>query len=195
MSLFWLVLGLIVFLGGHLVTRQRGLRAQLQAHFGPKTYQMLYSLVAVLGFALIVHGFASYRAAGLIPVWTPPRFLVHPAMLLILLAMILLIATYAGGRIKAMAKHPMLAAVKLWAFAHLLVNGDLGSILLFGSFLAWAVYTRIAIKRAGPSEAGPIAALPGLGTLGDIISMVGGMVLTFLFIKVLHLKLIGVAVM
>jgi uncharacterized membrane protein len=190
-----LILGLVIFFGGHIVTRMGDTRARLIAKFGLNTYRGLYSLVAVLGLALIVHGFGVYRAAGMIPVWTPPRWMPHLVTLLMLFSMILLAAAYLPGRIKARAKHPMLAAVKIWALAHLLANGDLGSILLFGSFLAWAVVTRIMLKRAGGGEL-----IPGAGaTIGpvrnDILAVLIGAALTIAFITGLHKFLIGVAIL
>ena len=89
---------------------------------------------------LIVWGFLNYRATGWIDVWYPPRVMKHIAEALMLPAVILVVASYIRGRIYTTLKHPMLAGVKLWAAAHLLANGDLGSIILFGSILAWAVY-------------------------------------------------------
>lgn len=189
-SLGALIAGLVIFLGGHLVSRMISMRARLASRFGPNTFRALYSLVALLGFWLIIHGFASYRAAGYIPVWQPPRFLGHLAVLLVWPAFILLVAAYSPGLIKAKAKHPMLAAVKLWATAHLLANGDLGSILLFGSFLAWAVYARIALKRAG------VTTMPAPAGLmrGDFIAIGVGTAATAAFIFGLHRLLIGVGI-
>ncbi len=185
-----LIIGLVIFLGGHIVTRLTGIRQRLVDHFGPNMYRALYSLVALMGVAMIAHGFGVYRAAGYIPVWTPPRFLSHIAVLLIIPAFILLAATYLPGLIKAKAKHPMLAGVKLWATGHLLANGDLGSILLFGSFLAWAVYARIALKRAGA----PTYPAPSGMVRNDWIAIGIGTLVAALFIMGLHRKLIGVGI-
>lgn len=185
-----LVAGLVIFLGGHLVSRFTGLRQALVSRFGPNLYRSLYSLVAVMGFALIIHGFGVYRAAGYIPVWEPPRFLSHLSVLLVWPAFILLAATYLPGLIKAKAKHPMLAAVKLWATAHLLANGDLGSILLFGSFLGWAVYARIALKRAGAAT----MPAPSGFTRNDVIAVVVGTLVALVFMFGLHRTLIGVGI-
>lgn len=188
----WLVLGLVIFLGGHILTRLRGVRAGLVERFGENLYRGLYSLVALMGLAMIAHGFGVYRAGGYIPVWTPPKALAHLAVLLVWVAFILLAAAYLPGTIKAKAKHPMLAGVKIWAFAHLLANGDLGSMLLFGSFLAWAVFARIRLKR--DSEV-----LPGSGALvasrrNDILAVLVGTAATLAFVTVLHKYLIGVPV-
>lgn len=190
-----LILGLVVFLGGHVAARVGNTRARLAAHFGENTYRGLHSLVALLGLALIVHGFAIYRNAGMIPVWDPPRFMTHLAMLLMLLAFILLAATWLPGKIKAKVKHPMLTAIKTWALAHLFVNGDLGSIVLFSAFLAWAVFTRIAIKRMGGSEIIPGADALAGSTRNDILAIVIGSAATFAFIYGLHKFLIGVSVL
>jgi uncharacterized membrane protein len=190
-----LVLGLVIFLGGHVVTRLPGMRNRLVARFGEGVYRGLYSLVALLGLALIVHGFAAYRAGGYIPVWDPPRGMAHLTILLVWLAFILLAATYLLGRIQARAKHPMLAAIKIWAFAHLLANGDLGSILLFGSFLAWAVSARITLKRAGTGEIVPGAAALSPGARNDLLAVVIGSATAAAFVFGLHQVLIGVAIL
>ena len=193
-TLFPLILGLVIFLGGHIVTRFSSLRAGLIARLGENVFKGLYSLVAIMGIAMIAHGFSVYRAAGYIPLWEPPKAMKHIAVLLVWLAMILLAASvFAKGRISARAKHPMLLSVKIWALAHLLANGDAGSVLLFGSLLGWAVFTRIKLKRAGnfgdPSTAnGPNAAR------NDMIAVAIGTVLTLAFVFGLHKWLFGVAI-
>jgi uncharacterized membrane protein len=171
-----------------------GMRQKLIGRFGENMYRALYSLVALMGLAMIAHGYGVYRASGYIPVWQPPVFFGHIAILLVWPAMILLAAAYLPGMIKTRAKHPMLAAIKLWAFGHLLANGDLGSILLFGSFLAWAVMARIALKRQGRGET-----LPGVGDgatslRNDILAIAIGTALTAALIFGLHRWLIGVAI-
>jgi len=193
-GLFWLVLGLVIFIGGHLFTRQRGMRDRLVAAKGENFYRAVYSLVAIMGLFMIAHGFGVYRAAGYIQLWNPPRFFGHIAILLVWPAFILLVAAYLPGRIKARAKHPMLLAVKMWATAHLLANGDLGSILLFGSFLAWAVYARIALKRAGGSETMPGAPESAGSGRNDLIAIGLGTAIAFIFMFWLHRPLIGVGI-
>lgn len=189
-----LVLGLILFLGGHAVSMKRDLRAGLIARFGDGGYKALYSLVSLLGFVLIIYGFGAYRANGYIPVWEPPAFTRHVAALLNLPIFILVASLYLPGRIKAAARHPMLLAVKIWASAHLVANGDLGSMLLFGSFLAWAVMARISAKRR-PEAAAQLAAggAPGFGR-NDVIAIAIGLVAYGLFAFWLHPLLIGVSV-
>ena len=148
-----MILGLVLFPGVHVLTTQRDLRAQLIAMAGESVYKIVYSLASVAGLALIVWGFADYRSTGWIDVWehwlSPGtlKILKHIAVALMLPAVILVVASYIRGRIYTTLKHPMLAGVKLWAAAHLIANGDLGSIILFGSFLTWAVFDRISLKR------------------------------------------------
>ena len=109
-------LGLVLFLGAHTFTTQREARARAIAATGEGTYKIVYSLVSLAGLALIVWGFAHYRATGWIRVWTPPKALKHLNVALMLPAVILVAAAYIRGRIYATLKHPMLAGVKLWAF-------------------------------------------------------------------------------
>src|SRR5260370_18364861 len=142
-----MILGLVLFLGVHTLSTQRKLRARLIASAGEGGYKSGYALVSLAGLALIVWGFAHYRASGTIDVWYPPRFLKHITVALMLPAVILVVASYIRGRIYATLKHPMLAGVKLWAAAHLLANGDIGSIIPFGSFLGWAAFDPISLKH------------------------------------------------
>jgi uncharacterized membrane protein len=184
-----LVLGLVLFFAVHTLTTLRARRAALVAGMGETGYKLAYSAGSLLGLALIVYGFGAYRAAGYIPVWEPPTGLRHAATLLMWPAFVALAAAYApAGLIKGKLKHPMLVAVKAWALAHLLANGDLGSLLLFGSFLAWAVYDRIAVKRRGD-----LGAAPAPFGKGDAIALVAGTAAFAAMLK-LHGWLIGVAV-
>lgn len=190
-----LLAGLAVFIGGHVVTRIGGARARLVAQFGPNTYRGLYSLWALMGLALIVHGFAVYRAGGMIPLWNPPRWTVHLAMTLMAFSFVILASTWLPGRIKRAMKHPMLVAIKIWALAHLLANGDLGSVILFGAFLGWAVFTRIAIKRSGEGEIVPGAAAIAGNPRNDLFAVLAGLGMTLAFIYGLHRLLIGVPIL
>src|SRR4029453_387243 len=153
-----LILGLVLFLGIHVLTTLREPRAALIGRLGEGPYKGLYSLVAAVGLVLIVWGFGRYRSGGYIQVWNPPFAIFHPiALVLLWFAVVALAATYAPpSRIKSILRHPMLVAVKAWALSHLLVNGDLGSLLLFGGLLVWAVYDRIAVKRRGEAGAPPV---------------------------------------
>lgn len=186
-----MISGLVLFLGTHVVTTNRGMRAQLIARHGERVYKVAYSVVSVIGLALIVWGFASYRATGWINVWTPPAFMKHISVGLMLFAVIMLASAYIRGRIYTTLKHPMLAAIKLWAVAHLLSNGDLGSIILFGSFLAWAVFDRISLKRRSDAGGPPIP-VGGIGN--DAIAVAVGIVAYLALGYAFHPVVIGVPV-
>src|SRR5229473_2060847 len=138
MGLAILILGLAIFIGAHVFVSLRGHREQLIARIGELPYKGAFSLVSILGLVLIVYGFALYRRTGPIPVWYPPDFLRHVNEALMWPAFVLASAAYIPGNIKKALKHPFLAGVKLWAFAHLLSNGDLGGIVLFGGILGTA---------------------------------------------------------
>ncbi|HXD45389.1 MAG TPA: NnrU family protein [Pseudolabrys sp.] len=146
MGLTVLILGLAIFIANHLFVTFRDKRAAAIASLGKPLYHTLFGIVSLIGLALIVWGFAEYRATQWTPIWTPPAFMHHITIGLMLIASILVAAYLIPSHIKARAKHPLLAAVKVWAFAHLLSNGDLGSMIMFGALLAWAVYARITVK-------------------------------------------------
>ena len=190
MGLGILILGLVVFVANHLFVTMRGARAAAIGRIGLNGYRALFSIVSLVGLALIVWGFADYRAQGWIDIWSPPAFMRHITVGLMLIAVIVFTAYFIPSHIKAWAKHPMLAAVKTWAFAHLLSNGDLGSILLFGSFLAWGVYARIAAKRRTDFVA-PVAPA---GPINDIIVVVVGVVVYLALGLAFHPMVIGVPV-
>lgn len=182
-----LVLGLVLFLGAHSVRIfAPEWRERLITVVGSGAWRGMYSLTALVGFALIVWGYTlAWPAAPL--VYEPPRWMKHITLVLMWPAFVLLVASeMPAGRIKAAARHPMLAAVKIWAFAHLLANGDLAALVLFGAFLAWAVLDRISLKRRG--DAGPAAGPASR----DIAALAGGSVLYALFVWKLHLWLFGV---
>jgi uncharacterized membrane protein len=185
-----LILGLVLFLGIHTLTTMREARAAVIVRLGEGPYKGLYSLVSAVGLVLIVWGFGSYRAQGYIQVWNPPAILHAVALILLWFAFVALAAAYAPpGKIKATLRHPMLVAVKAWALSHLLVNGDLGSMLLFGALLAWAVYDRIALKRRGDLGAAPVQ---GVKAADAIVIAIGTVAYVAMFW--LHETLIGVAV-
>lgn len=190
-----LIAGLVVFLGCHMLPVLSGVRAGLREKIGAGPYKGLFSLVSLVGLVLIVMGYSAARDAGSPLIWDPPTGLRHLAMLLLVPVFVLLIASNMPGRIKAKLKHPMLVAIKLWALAHLLMNGDLASILLFGAFLAWAVVDRISVKRrGGVSLQSAGEALAGNAVRNDLIALVGGLVLYGVFVMWLHEILIGVPV-
>jgi uncharacterized membrane protein len=191
MGLLIMILGLVLFLGGHAFVTFRAGRAAAVARLGEGPYKGFFSLVAVAGIILIVYGFGAYRAAGLIPVWSPPGWTRHLTAALVWPAVILVTAAYIRGDIQHLLKHPMLAGVKLWAVAHLLANGDLGGMILFGSVLAWAVYDRITLKHRTDPGAPPI---PGGGRRNDVIAVVVGTALYLALGLWFHPYVIGLAV-
>jgi uncharacterized membrane protein len=186
-----LIIGIIVFLATHTFTTFRGARERLIERVGPGAFKGIYSVVALAGFAMICWGFSRYRAEGMIPLWTPPAWGSDLAIVLMWFAFVSLACSNpkAPGRIRGWLRHPMLAGVKIWALAHLLANGDLGGLLLFGSFLAWAVYDRIAVKRRGDIGAPRI----GSFTKADGIALGAGTV-AYVAMIFLHPWLIGVPV-
>ena len=183
------IIGLVIFLGSHVFVTMRDERASLVARIGEWPYRGLFSLVAIVGILLIAYGFASYRAAGMITVWDPPAWTRHIVVVLMWPASIMVAAAYIPGNIKRVLKHPMLAGVKTWAFAHLCPNGDLGSIILFGSVLAWAVYDRITLKHRADPGAPPI---PVGGIKNDIIAVLVGTIIYLALGFVFHPIVIGV---
>jgi len=191
MGLLILIVGLALFLGVHTLTTLRGPRASVIARVGEGSYKLLYMLVSLAGLSLIAYGFSVYRATGWINVWYPPVAMRHIALALMLPAVIFVVASYIRGRIYTTLKHPMLAGVKLWALLHLLANGDLGSIILFGSVLAWAVYDRISLKRREDPGAPPI---PVGGVGNDLIAVAVGGVVYMALAFVFHPLVIGVPV-
>ncbi len=182
------ILGLVIFLGAHVFVTRRNERAVLVARIGEWPYRGLFSLVSIIGIGLIAYGFATYRAAGLITVWNPPLWTRHIVIALMWPASIMIAAAYIPGNIKRVLKHPMLVGVKTWAFAHLCANGDLGGIILFGSFLAWAVYDRITLKHRTDPGAPPI---PLGGGKNDLIAIVVGTLIYLALGLVFHPIVVG----
>ncbi|WP_417547945.1 NnrU family protein [Marinobacter segnicrescens] len=184
-----LVLGLIIFLGIHsLSIVNEPLRNRMVQSMGEGAFKGIYSVIALVGLVLIFWG---YGAARLDPVllYSPPAWLRHLAMLLLVPVFPLLFAAYFPGRISRTLKHPMLVAVKLWAVAHLLANGMAHDVLLFGAFLAWAVVDRISLKRRTARDIPTLPAQP----FNDLIALVGGLAVYVLFVVWAHQWLIGVA--
>jgi uncharacterized membrane protein len=187
-----LILGLIVFIGAHSFTMAREQRARAIARLGEGPYKGLYSLVSLIGLVLIGWGYGDYRDAGYIQVWDPPVWARHISVPLVWVAFVAFTAAYLPGRIKGALKHPMMAGLKIWALAHLLANGDLGSMLLFGGLLAWAVAARISTKRRAvvADHGGPLAA--PAGWRNDILALLIGTAAYVVFLVWLHPLLIGV---
>jgi uncharacterized membrane protein len=189
MGLAVLILGLIAFIAPHVFVTRRDARAALTAQIGEGRYKVLFSVVSIIGIGLVWWGFARYRATGWVDVWFPPAWMRHVTVALMWPSIICVVAAYIPGNIKRKLKHPMLVGVKLWAFAHLLANGDLGSIILFGAVLAWAVYDRITLKRRNDAGA---PAIPIRGWGNDIAAIVVGTLVYLAIGFVFHPLLIGV---
>ena len=190
MGLGILVLGLAVFLATHVFVSFRETRADVIARLGLHSYRALFAVVSLAGLALIVWGYGQYHAHELIQVWSPPAIMRHITVGLMLFAIIFVVAAFVPSHIKTRLKHPMLAGIKTWALAHLLSNGDLGSILLFGGFLAWGVYARIAAKRRG--DLGPTSA--PAGWFNDVLVIALGVVVYLALGYAFHPVVIGVPV-
>ena len=182
------ILGLIIFLGAHVVVSLRERRDALIANIGRGPYLGLFSVASIVGLLLLGYGFARYRADGIVPLWYPPVWTRHIVVAAMWPASIAVVAAYIPGNIKRILKHPMLVGVKLWAVAHLCANGDLGGIILFGAVLAWAVYDRISLKHRSDLGAPPIK-IGGLGN--DIIAVILGTILYAVLGLVFHPLVIG----
>jgi uncharacterized membrane protein len=192
MTLF--IIGLVLFLGIHLVrVIAPGLRTSLIASMGDGAFKGVYSLVSLLSLCLLIYGFGIARQkTGIL--YDPPVFLRHIALLLMLIALIVLAAGFLpSGYIAAYTKHPQVLAIKIWAFAHLLANGEAVQVILFFAFLAWGVIMRIAYKRR--ARKGEIAERSYKSWTYDAVSVAAGVVIYGLFVWKLHAALIGVAVL
>lgn len=190
-----LIAGLVLFLGAHSArivaepARQRFIATR-----GENVWKGLFSIVSLIGLVLIVIG---YRAAPEVILWVPPTGLRHVSLLLTAVAFVLVAAAYVpGNRIKAAVGHPMVLGVKVWAFAHLLANGALASVTLFGAFLAWAVADFIASRRRDRREGVEGSARSRVETGGltaDLATVGIGLVAWVVFAGWLHRWLIGVS--
>lgn len=183
------LVGLVLFLGIHTVAiAAPHWREGQVARLGAGPWKGLYAGIAAIGLGLLIYGYSVARQAPIV-LYTPPAGLRHIAWLLMLPVFPLLIATYLPGRIKVATKHPMLLAVKLWATAHLLANGTLVDVLLFGGFLVWAVADRISVERRTPGNApGAVA-----WSRNDAIALIVGLALYAVFVLGAHQWLFGVS--
>jgi uncharacterized membrane protein len=183
-----LILGLAVFLGIHSVSIVApAARDRCVAVLGANAWRGIYSLISLAGFVLLVYGYGLARQSPTV-LYVAPLWLRHLAIVLMVPVFPLLIAAYMPGRIKSAVKHPMLVAVKTWALAHLLANGMLADVLLFGGFLAWAVADRISLKRR---VARPVAGAPP-SRWNDVIAVVAGLAIYALVLCCLHRLLTGI---
>lgn len=185
-----LIFGLVLFLGVHSVAIvSPAWRARMIHRMGEGPWKGLYALLSLAGFILICYGFGVARQAPGI-LYSPPAWLRHVALFVMLPVFPLVLAAYLPGRIKSAAKHPMLAAVKMWAFAHLLANGSAADVLLFGGFLAWAVMDRISLKRRSAPQ---VLRTAPPRAWNDAVAVVLGLAIYALFICFAHVRLFGVS--
>jgi uncharacterized membrane protein len=190
MTLF--VTGLVLFFVPHFYSAVRGREAgkDIQVRMGKAAYMGLYSVVTLIGFVLMIKGYGDMRPAKIL--YSPPAIGQHLNMGIMVAAMILLIASqFPAGHIKKRAKHPMLLAVKLWALGHLISNGELNSVLLFGTFLVFAIFDRVRVKRRGDVGAANAIADPKW----DIVALIVGLGLYAALVMGLHQWAFGVQVM
>ena len=190
LAMMYLIAGLLIFLGTHSVrVFANNWRLQKQRQWGATGWRAVYALVSLGGLLLVIWGFGLVRQAP-VPIWFPPMGMRHLAVLLTLPAFVLLAAAYVpGNRIKARVHHPMTLGVKFWAVAHLLANGNLGHIVLFGSFLAWSVVLYIVARRSDAKIRLPAMAIQK-GATGIAIAI--GVATWVAFVLWLHGLLIGV---
>jgi len=183
-----LLIGLVLFFVPHSVSIvNEPWRNRMAERLGEQVWQALFALVSLAGFILIVWGYGMARQHPAV-VYSLPGSMRHIAGLLMLPVFPLLIATYAPGRIRSVTQHPMLLATMLWAVAHLLVNGTLHDLLLFGSFLIWAIADRISMSRRIQR---PLHELPG-SRINDLLAIVVGLGIYIAFLFGVHGWLIGV---
>jgi uncharacterized membrane protein len=184
-----LILGLAVFFGVHSISLLAlGWRNRMAERLGSRRWQGIYSVASLLGFYLLIAGYGAARSAATVLYASPPA-LRYVAALLMLPAFTLALASVLPGRIQARAKHPLLLATLLWAVAHLLTNGSVADVLLFGTFLVWSVAVRLSLAHR---PARPIKTLPA-SAANDAIAVVGGLALYALLVLWLHARLFGVA--
>lgn len=186
----YLVLGLLVFLGTHSLRMGGDARRDaLRLRFGEAKFKAAYALLSALGLVLVVYGFGLARETPVV-LWTPPAGMRHGAFLLMLVSMVLLAASYVpGNAIRARLHHPMVLSVKVWALAHLLANGTVAHLVLFGGFLVWSVLIFRASRRRDKAL---VVQYPA-GSLGATAVTVGiGLFLWVLLLVWLHGVLIGV---
>ena len=180
--------GLVVFIGTHAFTAQRGARAAVIERIGDSPYKILYSIISLAGVLMVAYGYGIWRAAVPAQLWFPPIWVRHLALSLMIPAAILFVAAYVPSHIRVWLKHPMLAAIKLWALSHLLSNGDLATIVLSLAVLAWAVYARVSMKRR---EVAPKPA--PRGWVGDVVAVFAGLALYLFLLYIFHPYVVGVS--
>jgi uncharacterized membrane protein len=187
-----LVAGIVLFLGVHLIrVVAPGFRQSMIDRLGQNAWRGVYSLASIATLVLLIYGFGAARRETTV-LYVPPLWMAHITILLMLIALICLAASLLpAGTIAVKTRHPMVLSVKIWAFAHLLANGDSASVLLFGAFLAWGVVLRIALKRR--ERAGELTLRPFVSGKYDIQAIVIGFAAWVLIIWKLHEWIIGVS--
>ena len=187
----YLVAGLLVFLGVHslrLIAPEW--RDRKVASMSANSWKGAYALVALAGFALLIWGYGLARQQPTF-LWNPIVGMRHLASLLMLVASVLLVATYVPrNHLKAALHHPMLLATKVWALAHLLANNTLADVLLFGSFLVWAIVVYAASRRRDRTQGVVYAKGTALGTAITLVVGAG----VWVAFALLHGRVIGVRV-
>ena len=190
--MLFLVAGLVLFLGIHSVSIVAPRwRLAMVDRLGEWPWKGVYSIVSAVGLVVLVVGYGIARREPVV-LYAPPAGLRHVALLLMLPVFPLFIAAYFPGRISTATKHPMLLSVKLWATAHLLANGTLADVVLFGAFLAWAVLDRISVKRRPPIEEHQVPGAPP-SPYNDWVAVVAGLAVYVGFLFWAHRLLIGVS--
>jgi uncharacterized membrane protein len=191
-----LILGLILFLGAHSVRIWAdGWRNQTIEAYGEKTFKGVHALVSLLGFYLLIVGYGEARLET-VALWNPPVFTKHISILLMLFSSILLMAAYVPrNHLKMRLGHPMILSVKVWALSHLLANGNLADLVLFGSFLMWAVLNFRSARARDRVLLAENQSTDQPKMLATLITLVGGMAIWALITFVLHAKVVGVAPM
>lgn len=182
--MLWLIAGLVVFMGVHVLTSMTASRARAIAILGEGAYKGLYSLLSFAGFGLIIFGMSRAPAVRL---WDAPNWGRYAAIWFMPAALILVFAAYIPGNIKRVTAHPMLWGITLWALLHLLTNGDVAGLLLFGSFGLYAVY---AMRSQTLRGARPAQTHRAIG--GDIAAIAAGLIAYALLLK-FHANLFGVS--
>lgn len=184
-----LILGLLLFIGAHLLPTFASVKSAIVERAGAVGLKGVITVPSLLGVVLICFGYPDAKATGGF-LYAPPTWIAHIALLLMLAAFVLFVSSRLPGMISKATKHPQLLSVKVWALAHLLANGDVADLILFGSLLAWAVYARISAKKR--ERAGLLAPASGGPVRNDITAVVVGGGLYVLFVVWAHKWLFGV---
>lgn len=189
-----LIVGLLLFLGIHLLPTAPEGRNAIRDRMGAGTYKVVFTVVSFVGLAAIIYGY--YKVQHLNPgkniqLWNPPVWMSHISLVLMWFALVAIVASNVPSRIRNALKHPMLVAIKAWALSHLLANGDLASLLLFGSFLAYAIYDRISVGQRG--ALGPLGSKQPTSAFNDVLVVGIGTALYAALLLGGHQWLFGVA--